>query len=150
MSKGVVGNYTQEQASFWSRNKKWLIPLIVCFVILVVSIGVLVGMCTSWMFSAKGETEACLDQFMLAGQAQDIDGSLALCVPQMQNDDIEYLIEYGSGILFEKYDAINTTSFEVQTSGGKLQQHWMEALAIPMAQHFPIVRLWLRLEMSGG
>jgi len=109
-----------ERPSFWRRYRRWILFLGIPLLVIIVLVAILFSVCASWMFSTMAGAEACVEQFMVAGQAHDIDGAYALCAPGViSRSDLESFIEDYYADFYEHYEGIHTTGWHVETSGGQ-------------------------------
>ena len=76
------------------------------------------GLLASRCAGEVSEAKATVEQFMLAGQAYDIDGAYALCAPQVNRSDVETLIADRYDDLFQNYWSLRTSSWHIEVSGG--------------------------------
>jgi len=77
-----------------------------------------VGLLASRCVGEVNEAKAVVGEFMVAGQAHDIDGAYALCAPQVNRSEVESLIEDNYESLFQNYESLRTSSWHIESSGG--------------------------------
>ena len=76
------------------------------------------GLLASRCAGEVNEAKATVSDFMLAGQAHDIDGAYALCAPQVNRSEVESLITDQYYDLFQNYWSLRTSSWHIEVSGG--------------------------------
>jgi len=77
-----------------------------------------VGLLASRCVGEVNEAKAVVGEFMVAGQAYNLEWAYALCAPQVDRSEAESLIQDNYGSLFQNYKGLRTSSWHIESSGG--------------------------------
>jgi len=83
-----------------------------------VAIAVGFGLLASRCVGEVNEAKAVVGEFMVAGQAYNIEWAYALCAPQVNRSEVESLIEDNYDSLFRNYESLRTSSWHIESSDG--------------------------------
>ena len=76
------------------------------------------GLLASRCVGEVNEAKAVVGEFMVAGQAYNLEWAYALCAPQVDRSEAESLIQDNYGSLFQNYKGLRTSSWHIESSGG--------------------------------
>jgi hypothetical protein len=99
-------------------TKRILISIAIVVGIIIVAIAVGFGLLASRCVGEVNEAKAVVGEFMVAGQAYNIEWAYALCAPQVNRSEVEGLIADRYDDLFQNYWSLRTSSWHIEVSGG--------------------------------
>ena len=99
-------------------TKRILISIAIVGGIIIIAIAVGFGLLASRCAGEVNAAKATVEEFMLAGQAYDMEGAYALCAPQVDRSEVESLIMDQYEDLFQNYWSLRTSSWHIEVSSG--------------------------------